>query len=60
MNPQKAIEIINLNLKEAGTKMPPDCRNAITLGREALEDHLKARAAGWFPPGYTLPSETKD
>lgn len=32
----KAIEILDLNIKEAGKKMPPDILDALKLGRQAV------------------------
>jgi len=38
MKLEKAIEILELNVKEAGNKMPADCLKAIKLGIEAMEE----------------------
>lgn len=55
----KAREIILLNLKEAGPKMPPDCREALQIAVEALERFTLLRehpdAVGFYP----LPGETE-
>ena len=60
MNIPKAIEILELNLKEAGKKMPPDVRDALNLSIEALEAFKKYRHSpnSWFVK--ELPGETKD
>lgn len=34
---EKAIEILELNSKEAGKKMPPDVLSAVNLGIEAMK-----------------------
>lgn len=56
----KAIEILQLNIQEAGNKMPPDCKQAIQLGIDALIRVLDVRrfpeASNWKP----LPSETEE
>lgn len=56
----KAIEILDLNLKEAGSKMPPDCRDAVQLSIEALK-HLQherdLRIGFWTDP---IPGETPE
>ncbi|GAH57130.1 unnamed protein product [marine sediment metagenome] len=57
---EKSRQILNLNLKENGNKMPPDCRDAIQLGIEAEERLLDQRTA-LLPSEITLlPTETKD
>jgi len=47
MELNKAIEIVELNIKEAGKKMPPDCLAALKLENEAAKRIVDAR---W---GYT-------
>lgn len=32
----KSAEILDINVKEGGSKMPPDCKEAVIRGREAL------------------------
>lgn len=53
----KAIEILDLNIKEAGKTMPPDCKLALNLAMESLVGLRSER----FINGYTrigqLPSE---
>lgn len=39
----KAKEIIDLNIKEAGKRMPADCLDALKLGREAISRILSMR-----------------
>lgn len=58
MTADKAKEIIDLNIKEAGKKMPPDVKDALQLSSENLERLLYARIV---PDAYytrLLPSET--
>lgn len=55
----KAIEIIDLNLKEAGDKMPPDVKDALELSKEALKRLLLCRTPERLYMGYLLPGETK-
>lgn len=38
MNRPKAIEILDLNLKEAGKSMPPDCREAIRVAVRSMKE----------------------
>lgn len=60
MKLQKAIEIGELNLKEAGKQMPPDVKDALNLLIEAAE-HLQVRRKN---PGTSwndlLPGETEE
>lgn len=53
----KAAEILDLNLKEANKNMPPDVKEALTLGREALLRIDYHRKAGHFFAQQLLPSE---
>jgi len=48
MKLEKAKEIVELNIKEAGNKMPPDCLAALKLENEATKRILDARR------GFTL------
>jgi len=51
----KALEIIDLNIKEAGKSMPPDVKEALTLAMEALDlicsirNNASASAFEWLP-----------
>lgn len=54
----KAIEILELNLKEAGKKMPLDCRDSVQLGIEALEWLNQWRGMNSSLSNVRLPSET--
>lgn len=54
----KAIEIMELNLKEAGSKMPPDCRDALQLHIEAAKRIQVGRSKGYDYFGHLLPGET--
>lgn len=38
IKPSKAIEIIRINIKEAGLKMPIDCRTSLELSLDLLND----------------------
>lgn len=60
MNCPKAKEIIDLNIKGAGAKMPPDVKKALTIGSEAIEEVMKARDGNPALDGELLPSETED
>ena len=46
MNLPKAKEILDLNAKEAGAKMPPDTLKAVELGSQAIARLLLARSYG--------------
>ena len=56
----KAIEIINLNIRVAGKKMPPDVRAALTLGIEALKHIKHGRSCQGNYVDNPLPDETND
>lgn len=60
MLPQKAREILRINLKEAGKEMPPDVYEAVELGQEALEAILNSRMDGDLFAFKKLPHESKD
>ncbi|GAJ01791.1 unnamed protein product [marine sediment metagenome] len=58
MTAEKAKEIIDLNIKEAGKTMPPDVKTALIIHSEAMERLIYARIV---PDQYytrLLPSET--
>lgn len=56
----KAIEIIDLNLKEAGDKMPPDVKDALELGKEAL-NYISLNRSLWGDlEAFKLKGETED
>ncbi len=59
MQIEKAIEILALNLEEVGASMPPDCREALHLGIEALKQVEESRfePSTWEP--RLLPGETE-
>lgn len=44
MNLPKAIEICELNIKEAGSKMPPDTLEALKLATASMKRILLARS----------------
>jgi len=56
----KAIEILDLNIKEAGTKMPPDVKTALQMSSGALQVIGTLREQDVFGAGYLLPGETPD
>ncbi|MBA7692207.1 hypothetical protein ES703_100770 [subsurface metagenome] len=60
MKLEKANQIIILNIKEAGKKMPPDVKDALTLGSEAIERELAKRSQLAGLVIAPLPSETED
>lgn len=60
MNLLKSREIIDLNIKEAGKKMPPDVKKALILAVEAEDRCLLARKETSFVGPELLPSETED
>lgn len=60
MKLEKAIEIVILNLDEAGSKMPPDCRDALKLLVKAAESVLYTRITMPDVLPNQLPGETKD
>jgi hypothetical protein len=53
----KAAEILELNVKEAGGKMHPDCKEAVTMGADALRRLDYHRKAGHLFAQQLLPSE---
>ena len=60
MTISKAIEILELNLKEGGKRMPADCRDALLMAVGALKRTRCARLTGQpILQGY-LPGETKE
>lgn len=56
----KAIEIVELNIKEAGPKMPPDCLAALKLCCGAAKRVNAIREWGDEPAGELLPGETNE
>lgn len=60
MKVQKAIEILDLNVKEVGPKMPPDTLDALKLGIEALERIDGLRSAGHYIAMPLLKGETEE
>jgi len=41
---EKAIEVLELNLNEAGKKMPPDVKDSLSLGVEAMKRIRRQRS----------------
>lgn len=60
MNLPKAIEILDLNISEAGRRMPADTLTALKLAKEALERIQSHRRDKWSILNIPLPSETND
>ncbi|GAI28145.1 unnamed protein product [marine sediment metagenome] len=56
----KAIEIGELNLKEAGPKMPPDCKDAIQLLINSARRIEQLRKMPLYPFDTKLPGETPE
>ena len=54
---RKAIEILDLNIREANPKMPPDCEASVWCGIEALQRELKRREYLTAPFYVLLPHE---
>jgi len=57
LTPDKAIEILELNLKEAGPKMPPDVKSALMYGIDGLKAFLHMRNHGYLYAQKRLPCE---
>lgn len=55
---EKDIEILQLNLKEAGSKMPPDVKDALKHSIEALFYVSRIREYPHLLDLLPLPSET--
>lgn len=58
MNLNKAQQIIQLNISEAGTKMPPDVRTALIIHSEAITRLEALRVLGYPKAIIPLPSES--
>lgn len=56
----KAIEILDLNIKEQGGKMPPDCLTALKLAVSALEQLTHYREVDNTLSNHLLHGETLD
>jgi len=57
MKIDKAKEILDLNIREAGTKMPPDVKTAVQIGSEAINYIIRLRACSIKHRQAILPSE---
>jgi hypothetical protein len=53
----KAVEILELNVKEAGKKMPPDVLAAVNLGVSTMKAVLLVRHGGSWDAHALLPDE---
>jgi len=60
MTLNEAIEILSESAYGGATCFDPRFRDAEKLGIEALIAYSKAKANGWYPPGYKLPGETEE
>lgn len=60
MTLEKVREILELNLKEAGRKMPPDTATALGISIEGLKRILKYRKEHFRASFMNLPGETKE
>ena len=60
MKLDKAIEILELNLKEVGKKMPVDTSAALALSIEAQKRVIEARTPESINPHLPLPGETME
>jgi len=58
MTAEKAIQIFELNLMHPGSHMPPDIKDALQLGLEALQRHDTRLQRTWNALMTSLPSET--
>lgn len=56
----KVIEILELNLKEAGRKMPPDTATALSVAIEAVKRLKAKRELGIHYDQTLLPGETRE
>lgn len=54
----KAKEILELNIKLAGKKMPPDTLEALKLSIEAIKRVKACRPVDCYAPEILLPGET--
>lgn len=54
----KAKEILDLNIKQAGSKMPPDTLTALKIGSEAINFIIRLRSCSIQFRNQMLPSET--
>ena len=59
MNLPKAKEIIDHNIKLAGKKMPPDVKDALQIGSEAIDLIVEGRSKPGGMFFHDLPSETE-
>ena len=57
---KKSIEILELNIKEAGKRMPPDCKEALQLSIEAMKRLQDYRRQGLVNPRRLLPGEADE
>lgn len=60
MKPEKAREILQLNITEASPKMPPDVKVALTMAAGAIDLVLRERRDLVSYAGELLPGETEE
>lgn len=60
MKLSKAIQVLDINIKVGEEKMPPDVRDALKLGIEAMKRVEEMRQDNAFLSPRLLPGETKD
>ncbi len=57
---EKSIELVNKHPIQLKTAEDHDYFEALNLLVEAGKVYQKAQDAGWYPPGYKLPGETRE
>jgi hypothetical protein len=56
----KAVEILELNIKEAGTKMPRDTRDALSLALSSMHTVAYIRGGGQWSFDTLFPGEVPE
>ena len=56
----KAIEVLDLNIKEAGKKMPPDVKDSLALSVSLMKAVQYVRKGGNWEPHALLPGEAPE
>lgn len=57
---KKAIEHLKIEVRKKPLPHEQSLNKALKIGIEAIYAYLKGKEAGWYPPGYKLPSETEE
>ncbi|MBA7696704.1 hypothetical protein ES703_105355 [subsurface metagenome] len=60
MNLEKAIEILDLNVRQRSPRMPPDVLDALKLGSEALKRCITLAQNNPLWAAKPLPGETEE